>query len=37
MSSLSKRIMERAAALPEAAPLCPGALLHLGNRSFLKE
>ena len=33
MPSLSKRIMQRAAALPEAAPLCPDALLHLGNRA----
>ncbi|MXX55633.1 MAG: type IV toxin-antitoxin system AbiEi family antitoxin domain-containing protein [Gemmatimonadetes bacterium] len=32
MASLPKRIMEHAEALPEAAPICPGALLHLGNR-----
>ena len=33
MPSLSKRIMECAVALPEAVPLCPGALLHLGSRA----
>ena len=32
MPSLPKRIMEHAESLPEAAPLCPGTLLHLGNR-----
>ena len=32
MSSLSSRILEHASALPEATPLCPSALLHLGNR-----
>jgi len=32
MASLPKRIMKHAEALPEAAPICPGALLHLGNR-----
>ena len=37
MSSLSKRILEHAAALPEAAPLCPGALLHLGNRAAVDQ
>ena len=33
MSSLSQRIMDRAAALPEATPICPKALLHLGSRA----
>ena len=37
MPSLSKRIMEHAAALPEAAPLCPGALLHLGSRAAVDQ
>ena len=37
MTSLSKRIMEHAAALPEAAPLCPGALLHLGSRAAVDQ
>ena len=37
MPSLSKRILEHAAALPEATPLCPGALLHLGNRAAIDQ
>ena len=37
MPSLSKRIMEHAAALPEAAPLCPRALLHLGSRAAVDQ
>ena len=37
MSSLPSRIMEHASALPEAAPLCPGALLHLGNRAAVDQ
>ena len=37
MPSLSKRIMEHAAALPEAAPLYPGALLHLGSRAAVDQ
>lgn len=37
MRDLPKRIMEHAAALPEAAPLCPGALLHLGSRSAVDQ
>ena len=37
MPSLSERIMERAAALPEATPLCPGALLHLGSRAAVDQ
>ena len=32
MRSLPSRIMEHAEALPEATPLCPGSLLHLGKR-----
>ena len=37
MASLPKRIMEHAGALPEAAPICPGALLHLGNRAAVDQ
>jgi len=37
MQSLPKRIMEHAEALPEATPLCPGALLHLGNRAAVDQ
>ena len=37
MRDLPKRIMEHAAALPEAAPVCPGALLHLGSRSAVDQ
>ena len=37
MPSLSSRILEHASALPEAAPLCPGALLHLGNRAAVDQ
>ena len=37
MPSLSKRIMEHAAARPEATPLCPGALLHLGSRAAVDQ
>ena len=37
MPGLSKRIMDHAAALPEAAPLCPGALLHLGSRAAVDQ
>ncbi len=33
MRGLSHRIMEYAATLPEATPLCPAALSHLGNRT----
>ena len=35
MRSLPQRIMEYAESLPEATPLCPGALLHLGNRAAI--
>ena len=37
MTSLPKRIMELAEALPEAAPICPGTLLHLGNRAAVDQ
>ena len=37
MRGLSRRIMEHAAALPEATPLCPAALLHLGNRAAIDQ
>ena len=37
VASLPKRIMEHAEALPEAAPICPGALLHLGNRAAVDQ
>ena len=33
MKSLPERIMEHAEALPEATPICPAALLHLGQRA----
>ncbi|MDE0038714.1 MAG: DUF6088 family protein [Gammaproteobacteria bacterium] len=37
MRGLPKRIMEHAEALPEAMPLCPAALLHLGNRAAVDQ
>ncbi len=37
MRGLSRRIMEHAATLPEATPLCPTALLHLGNRAAVDQ
>ncbi len=37
MASLPKRIMEHAEALPEAAPICPGTLLHLSNRAAVDQ
>ena len=37
MRGLSLRIMEHAEALPEATPLCPAALLHLGNRAAVDQ
>ena len=37
MTSLSDRIMEHAAALPDAALICPGAFLHLGNRAAVDQ
>ncbi len=37
MNSLPSRIMEHAEAFPEATPLCPGNLLHLGNRAAVDQ
>ena len=37
MSGLPKRIMEHAMTLPEGTPLCPAALLHLGNRAAVDQ
>ncbi len=37
MRGLPKRIMEYAKARPEATPLCPGALLHLGHRAAVDQ
>jgi len=37
MRGISRRIMEHAEALPEATPLCPAALLHLGNRAAVDQ
>ncbi len=37
MRGLPRRIMEYARARPEAAPLCPGALLHLGHRAAVTQ
>ena len=37
MESLSKRIMQHARSLAEAAPICAGALLHLGNRAAVDQ
>ena len=37
MRGLPKRIMEHARALPEATPLCPRALLHLGHRAAVDQ
>ena len=37
MHYLPGRIMEHAASLPEATPLCPAALLHLGNRAAVDQ
>lgn len=37
MRSLPSRIMEHAEALPEATPLCPGSLLHLGSRAAVDQ
>ncbi len=37
MRGLPKRIMGYARALPEATPLCPGALLHLGHRAAVDQ
>ena len=37
MRGLSRRIIEHAESLPEATPLCPAALLHLGNRAAVDQ
>ncbi len=37
MWGLPKHIMEHAEACPEATPLCPGALLHLGKRAAVDQ
>ncbi len=37
MRGLQERILEHARALPEATPLCPGALLHLGHRAAIDQ
>ena len=37
MPSLPKRIMEHVSALPEATPICPAALLHLGRRGAVDQ
>ncbi len=37
MHSLPSRIMKHAEALPEATPLCPGSLLHLGSRAAVDQ
>ena len=37
MASLSERIMEHAAALPEGTVICPGAFLHLGSRAAVDQ
>lgn len=37
MSSLPKRIMEHALSLPEATPICPAGLLHLGKRAAVDQ
>ena len=37
MRGLPKQIMEHASTLPEAAPICPGTLLHLGKRAAVDQ
>ena len=37
MPSVSKRIVAHARSLPEATPICAGALLHLGNRTAVDQ
>ncbi len=34
MRSLPQRIIDYAESLPEATPLCPAGLLHLGKRAY---
>ena len=37
MPSLPKRVMEHASVLPEATPICPATLLHLGKRAAVDQ
>ena len=37
MPSLPKRIVEHTSVLPEATPICPAALLHLGKRAAVDQ
>ena len=37
MKSLPERIMEHAEAEPEATPICPSALLHMGSRGAVDQ
>ena len=37
MPSVSKRVATYTRSLPEAAPICAGALLHLGNRTAVDQ
>ena len=37
MPSLASRIVEHVSVLPEAAPVCPAALLHLGSRAAVDQ
>ena len=37
MPSLSSRIVDHASVLPEATPICPAALLHLGSRAAVDQ
>ena len=37
MKTLPERIMEHAEAMPEATPICPAALLHLGQRPAVNQ
>ena len=37
MLSVPKRIMDIAEALPEATPICPNALLHVGSRAAVDQ
>lgn len=37
MSSLASRIINHAASLPAATPICPASLLHMGNRAAVNQ
>ena len=37
MTSVSKRIVAHARSVPEAAPICAGALVHLGSRTAVDQ